>query len=51
MAEANYGKGYVFVIGDPWLYNEYINHLYLSEDFDNLKAAKNLVNILVGKSH
>ncbi len=49
MAEANYGKGYVFVIGDPWLYNEYIHHLMLPDDFENLKAAKNLVALLLEK--
>ncbi len=49
MAEAKYGKGYVFAVGDPWLYNEYIDHLMLPADFDNLKAAKNLVNMLLTK--
>lgn len=49
MAEANYGKGYVFAVGDPWLYNEYIDHLMLPEDFENLKAAKNLVELLLTK--
>jgi len=49
MAEAKYGKGYVLVIGDPWLYNEYIEHFYLPADFENGKAARNLVNLLMGK--
>jgi unsaturated rhamnogalacturonyl hydrolase len=49
MAEAKYGKGYVFAVGDPWLYNEYIDHLYLPDDFENLKAAKNLVDLLLVK--
>jgi unsaturated rhamnogalacturonyl hydrolase len=49
IAEANYGKGYVLVIGDPWLYNEYIGHLYLPTDFENGKAAQNLVNLLMSK--
>ena len=26
IAENSYGKGYVFAIGDPWIYNEYIDH-------------------------
>lgn len=49
MAEAKYGKGYVFAVGDPWLYNEYIDHLVLPADFDNFKAAENLVDMLLKK--
>jgi len=49
IAENNYGKGYVFAIGDPWIYNEYIDHALLPESFDNLKAAKNLTDLLLGK--
>lgn len=49
MAEAKYGKGYVFAVGDPWFYNEYIDHLMLPNDFENLKAAKNMVNFLLTK--
>ena len=26
IAENKFGKGYVFAIGDPWIYNEYIDH-------------------------
>ncbi len=50
IAETNYGKGYVMAIGDPWLYNEYIDHKYLPESFENLKAAQNLTGYLVGKA-
>ena len=50
MAQANYGKGFVFAVGDPWLYNEYIDHAHLPTDFENLKAAKNLVNWLLSES-
>ena len=49
IAEASYGKGYVFAVGDPWLYNEYIGHALLPEDFENKKAAKNLVKLLLSK--
>jgi unsaturated rhamnogalacturonyl hydrolase len=49
MAEANYGKGYVFAIGDPWLYNEYIDHALLPQDFENKKAAVNLVKYVLAK--
>jgi unsaturated rhamnogalacturonyl hydrolase len=50
IAETNYGKGYVLAIGDPWIYNEYIDHKILPESFENLKAANNLVNLLLEKS-
>jgi unsaturated rhamnogalacturonyl hydrolase len=44
IAIAKYGKGAVFAIGDPWLYNEYVDGRKLPADFDNYKAAKDLVN-------
>lgn len=40
MATANYGKGKVFVLGDPWIYNEYLNGRKLPDDFDNYEAAR-----------
>ncbi|MBP7731199.1 MAG: DUF4350 domain-containing protein [Bacteroidales bacterium] len=49
IAECNYGKGYVFAIGDPWIYNEYIDHDRLTPDFDNRKAAENLTELLLSK--
>jgi len=53
MAENQYGKGYVFAIGDPWIYNEYIDHDRLPESFQNRKAAENLTDLLLGhlKNH
>jgi len=48
MAESKYGKGYVFAIGDPWIYNEYIDHDRLPESFQNRKAAENLTELLLG---
>jgi hypothetical protein len=48
IAENRYGKGYIFAIGDPWIYNEYIDHDRLPESFDNRKAAENLTDILLG---
>jgi unsaturated rhamnogalacturonyl hydrolase len=48
MAENKFGKGYVFAIGDPWIYNEYIDHDRLPESFDNRKAAENLTDLLLG---
>jgi unsaturated rhamnogalacturonyl hydrolase len=50
IAETRYGKGYVMAIGDPWLYNEYIDHWALPESFENLKAANNLVDLLLKKA-
>jgi len=47
MAENRYGKGYVFAIGDPWIYNEYIDHDRLPESFENRKAAENLTELLL----
>jgi unsaturated rhamnogalacturonyl hydrolase len=49
IAETSYGKGYVLAVGDPWLYNEYIDHWLLPESFENLKAANNLVDLLLKK--
>lgn len=47
MAESRVGKGLVIAIGDPWIYNEYIDHAYLPADFQNLKAAENLTDYLI----
>jgi unsaturated rhamnogalacturonyl hydrolase len=47
MAAAKYGKGKVFVIGDPWLYNEYVYGRILPADFDNYKAASQLIDWLL----
>jgi len=49
MAETAFGKGYVFAIGDPWIYNEYIGHDRLPESFENRKAAENLTDMLLSK--
>ncbi|MES2797987.1 MAG: glycoside hydrolase family 88 protein [Bacteroidota bacterium] len=40
MATSDYGKGKVFVLGDPWIYNEYLNGRKLPDDFDNYEAAR-----------
>ncbi|HCY41550.1 MAG TPA: hypothetical protein DHV48_09370 [Prolixibacteraceae bacterium] len=50
IAETRFGKGYVLAVGDPWLYNEYIHHKLLPESFENLKAANNLVDLLLQKA-
>lgn len=48
IAENRFGKGYVFAIGDPWIYNEYIDHDRLPSTFENRKAAENLTEMLLG---
>jgi unsaturated rhamnogalacturonyl hydrolase len=47
VAAAKYGKGTVFAVGDPWFYNEYTDGRKLPPDYDNFKAANDLVSWLV----
>jgi unsaturated rhamnogalacturonyl hydrolase len=47
MATYAIGMGKVFVIGDPWLYNEYIDGRKLPSSFENFKAAKALAKWLL----
>jgi hypothetical protein len=49
VAENSYGNGYIFAIGDPWIYNEYIDHDRLPESFQNRKVAENLTELLLSK--
>jgi unsaturated rhamnogalacturonyl hydrolase len=42
MAVSKYGRGTVFAVGDPWLYNEYTDGRKLPADFDNFEAAQDL---------
>jgi unsaturated rhamnogalacturonyl hydrolase len=42
MAVATVGKGTVFVLGDPWIYNEYVNGRKLPPAYQNFKAMQNL---------
>jgi unsaturated rhamnogalacturonyl hydrolase len=50
MAVAKYGRGTVFAVGDPWLYNEYVDGRKLPPEFDNYKAAKDLSRWLLERS-
>ena len=43
MATAKYGKGTVFAMVDPWLYNEYTDGQKLPATYDNYAAGKELV--------
>lgn len=48
IATAKYGKGTVLAIGDPWLYNEYVNGR-LPAKFENDKAADDIVKWLIAQ--
>ncbi len=43
MAESAIGKGRVFALGDPWLYNEYIDNRRLPKGYENYSAAESFV--------
>jgi unsaturated rhamnogalacturonyl hydrolase len=47
MATAKHGKGTVFAVADPWVYNEYTDGRNLPSEYDNLAGAVELVNWLV----
>ncbi len=47
IATAKYGKGTVFAVGDPWLYNEYLDGRKLPLEYPNFKAADDLVKWLL----
>jgi unsaturated rhamnogalacturonyl hydrolase len=42
MAVSRFGRGTVVAVGDPWLYNEYMDARRLPEGYDNAKAADGL---------
>jgi len=50
IATAKYGKGAVFAVGDPWLYNEYVDGRKLPAEYQNYKAAEDLVKWLLNIS-
>jgi unsaturated rhamnogalacturonyl hydrolase len=50
MAESKYGKGWIFAVGDPWIYNEYMDHERLPADFTNRAAAESLTDYLIQKT-
>jgi unsaturated rhamnogalacturonyl hydrolase len=47
IATADYGKGKVLAVGDPWLYNEYLDGRRLPLEYENYKAAEDLVKWLL----
>jgi len=42
MSVVRYGKGVVFAVGDPWLYNEYVDGRKLPVEYENYAAAEDL---------
>ncbi|WP_229311620.1 glycoside hydrolase family 88 protein [Larkinella rosea] len=50
MAVAKVGKGTVFAVGDPWLYNEYTDGRIIPTIFENYKASKELGAWLLGQA-
>ena len=48
-AVAKVGKGTVFATGDPWLYNEYVDGRKPPSEYENYKAAEDLVKWLLKK--
>jgi unsaturated rhamnogalacturonyl hydrolase len=47
MATAKYGRGTVFAVVDPWLYNEYTDHRKVVPHQDNYAAGKEFVSWLL----
>jgi unsaturated rhamnogalacturonyl hydrolase len=47
MSVARVGKGTVFAVGDPWFYNEYMDGRKLPAEYENYKAAEELVQWLI----
>ena len=50
MALKRYGKGLVLAIGDPWVYNEYLDGRKLPAEYQNYQAADDLVKWLIKQS-
>lgn len=50
MAVSRYGKGTVFAVGDPWLYNEYTDGRKIPASFENFLAGNELVKWLISLS-
>jgi unsaturated rhamnogalacturonyl hydrolase len=50
VAVAKYGKGSVFIVGDPWIYDEYADGRKLPSEFENFKAAQEIVKWAIDQS-
>ncbi len=47
VAVSKFGKGTVFAVGDPWLYNEYTDGRRIPITYENFSAAKDLATWLL----
>jgi unsaturated rhamnogalacturonyl hydrolase len=47
IAVSKYGKGTVFALGDPWIYNEYVDGRKLPGEYENYEGATDLVQWLI----
>lgn len=47
MAISKFGKGTVFAVGDPWIYNEYVVNDRLNPNYQNKQAAIELTDWLL----
>ncbi|MEO6611921.1 MAG: glycoside hydrolase family 88 protein [Chitinophagaceae bacterium] len=47
MSVSKVGKGTVFAVGDPWFYNEYLDGRKIPAEYENYKAATDLVQWLI----
>jgi unsaturated rhamnogalacturonyl hydrolase len=47
IATARFGKGTVFAVGDPWLYNEYTDGRKIPAVYENFNAGKDLATWLL----
>ena len=50
IAVSKYGKGTVIAVGDPWVYNEYVDGRKLPAEYENYTAANDLVKWLIRQS-
>ena len=50
IAVSKVGKGTVFAVGDPWVYNEYVDGRKLPVEYENNKAANDLVLWLIAQT-
>jgi unsaturated rhamnogalacturonyl hydrolase len=49
MASAKFGKGLVFAVTDPWVYNEYTDGRKLPAEYDNFDGGVELVDWLLAQ--
>jgi unsaturated rhamnogalacturonyl hydrolase len=47
LSVVKFGRGRVFAVGDPWFYNEYVDGRKIPVEYENYKAAEDLVKWLL----